>query len=85
MIIWTDVQLSPSIAVWMTANFDVTAFSLRDAEVFATAKAQGIIRRFYIICETESYHTSMFIKLAWDQTAIVMAKTKIFTNWRVSS
>jgi predicted nuclease of predicted toxin-antitoxin system len=30
MIIWTDAHLSPAIAVWMTANFDVMAFSLRD-------------------------------------------------------
>jgi predicted nuclease of predicted toxin-antitoxin system len=51
MIIWTDAHLSPAIAVWITANFDITAFSLRDlglrdaedAEIFAAAKAQGVI------------------------------------------
>jgi predicted nuclease of predicted toxin-antitoxin system len=30
MIIWVDAQLSPAIAVWITATFDITAFSLRD-------------------------------------------------------
>lgn len=30
MIIWLDAQLSPVIAEWITANFEVTAFSLRD-------------------------------------------------------
>jgi predicted nuclease of predicted toxin-antitoxin system len=51
MIIWTDAHLSPAIAVWMTANFDVMAFSLRelglrdaeDSEIFAAAKAQDVI------------------------------------------
>jgi predicted nuclease of predicted toxin-antitoxin system len=49
MIIWTDAHLSPAIAVWITANFEVTALSLRDlglrdaedVEIFAAAKAEN--------------------------------------------
>jgi predicted nuclease of predicted toxin-antitoxin system len=51
MIIWTDAHLSPAIAVWITANFEVTALSLRDlglrdaedVEIFAAAKAEDVI------------------------------------------
>jgi predicted nuclease of predicted toxin-antitoxin system len=51
MIIWTDAHLSPVIAVWITANFDIMAFSLRDlglrdaedSEIFAAAKAQEVV------------------------------------------
>jgi predicted nuclease of predicted toxin-antitoxin system len=51
MIIWTDAHLSPAIAVWITANFDLTAFSLRDlglrdaedSEIFSAAKDQEVI------------------------------------------
>jgi predicted nuclease of predicted toxin-antitoxin system len=30
MIIWVDAQLSPAIAAWITQNFDVQAFAVRD-------------------------------------------------------
>ena len=51
MIIWVDAHLSPGIAVWITATFDITAFALRDVglrdaedyEIFKAAKAQGAI------------------------------------------
>jgi predicted nuclease of predicted toxin-antitoxin system len=51
MIVWIDAQLSPVLASWITATFDITAFSLRDLglrdaeddEIFAAAKAQGTI------------------------------------------
>ncbi len=51
MIIWVDTQLSPAIAVWMTATFEITAIALRDiglrdAEdlgIFEAAKTQGVI------------------------------------------
>ncbi|WP_088243241.1 DUF5615 family PIN-like protein [Calothrix rhizosoleniae] len=51
MIIWVDAHLSPAIAVWITNTFGITAFALRDlglrdaedAEIFAAAKAQGVI------------------------------------------
>lgn len=46
MIIWTDAQLSPAIAVWIENNFDVEAVALRDLglrdaedlEIFEEAK-----------------------------------------------
>jgi predicted nuclease of predicted toxin-antitoxin system len=49
--IWVDAHLSPAIATWITANFDVTAVALRDlslrdaedSEIFEAAKAQGAI------------------------------------------
>lgn len=51
MTIWIDAHLSPAIAIWITATFDITAFALRDIglrdaddpEIFEAAKAQGII------------------------------------------
>ncbi len=49
--IWIDAQLSPAIATWITNSFDITALALRDIglrdaedlEIFAAAKAQGVI------------------------------------------
>jgi predicted nuclease of predicted toxin-antitoxin system len=49
--IWIDAQLSPAIAIWMADTFGVTAIALRelglrdaeDVEIFAAAKAQGVI------------------------------------------
>lgn len=46
-----DAQLSPTIAVWMSANFEITAIALRDIglrdaedlEIFEAAKTQGVI------------------------------------------
>ncbi len=51
MIIWVDAHLSPAIAAWITNTFGITAFPLRDLglrdaedpEIFAAAKAQGVI------------------------------------------
>lgn len=51
MIIWVDAQLSPAIATWMTATFEITTLALRDIglrdaedlEIFEAAKAQGAI------------------------------------------
>lgn len=33
MTIWIDAQLSPAIAAWIEANFNVKAFALRDLEL----------------------------------------------------
>lgn len=30
MTIWIDAQLPPAIAAWITSNFGITAFALRD-------------------------------------------------------
>jgi len=30
MTIWVDAHLSPAIATWITANFGITAYALRD-------------------------------------------------------
>ncbi len=30
MILWLDAQLSPSLAPWLTKNFDVKAFSVKE-------------------------------------------------------
>ena len=51
MIIWLDAHLSPGIAVWITATFDITAYALRDvglrdaedSAIFEAAKAQEAI------------------------------------------
>ncbi len=51
MIIWLDAHLSPGIAVWITATFDIKAYALRDvglrdaedSEIFEAAKAQEAI------------------------------------------
>lgn len=51
MIIWIDAHLSPSIATWITQTFSIIALALRDVglrdaedeEIFAAAKAQGVI------------------------------------------
>jgi predicted nuclease of predicted toxin-antitoxin system len=51
MMIWIDAHLSPSISVWITATFGISALALRDvglrdaedAEIFEAAKAQNII------------------------------------------
>ena len=52
MIIWTDAQLSPAIADWITANFtDVKAIAVRDLglrdaedeEIFFAAREASVI------------------------------------------
>lgn len=51
MTIWIDAQLSPVIASWISANFDVTALALRDIglrdatdrEIFLEAKKAAVI------------------------------------------
>ena len=51
MTIWLDAQLSPVMAEWITDNFNVTAFSLRDlglrdaidSEIFFAAKKQNAV------------------------------------------
>ena len=51
MTIWVDAQLPPSIAAWVTANYEVTALALRDiglrdAEdqtIFTAARDAGAI------------------------------------------
>lgn len=51
MILWIDAQLSPALAPWITARFDVEAFSvkhlgLRDAadlQIFHAAREAGAI------------------------------------------
>ena len=51
MIIWTDAQLFPAIAVWIENNFDVEAVALRDLglrdaedlEIFEEAKKAGAV------------------------------------------
>ena len=51
MTIWVDAQLSPRIARWITANFPVLAFPLRDLglrdssdeEIFAAARVSDAI------------------------------------------
>jgi len=51
MTIWVDAHLSPRIALWISANYPVTAQPLReiglrdagDDEVFAAARTAGII------------------------------------------
>ncbi len=49
--LWLDAHLSPTLAAWLTDNFDVQAFALRslglrdaeDLEIFNSAKAQSAI------------------------------------------
>ena len=51
MTIWVDAHLSPAIATWITTNFGITAYALRDLglrdaedpEIFQAAKSQGVI------------------------------------------
>ena len=51
MITWLDAQLSPTMAEWITANFDITAFSLRelglrdamDGDIFFAAGKENAI------------------------------------------
>ena len=51
MKIWLDAQLSPAMAEWISDNFEVTAFSLRDlglrdatdSDIFFAAKKQDTI------------------------------------------
>jgi predicted nuclease of predicted toxin-antitoxin system len=48
---WIDAQLPPLLAEWLSAQFQVEAFSLRtlglrdatDAEIFGSAQQQGIV------------------------------------------
>jgi predicted nuclease of predicted toxin-antitoxin system len=51
MTIWIDAHLSPAIAPWISRNFDISAFALRDLglrdaedpEIFEAGKVQKII------------------------------------------
>jgi predicted nuclease of predicted toxin-antitoxin system len=51
MTIWIDAHLSPGIAGWITRTFGLNALALRDVglrdaedlDIFAAAKAQGVI------------------------------------------
>ncbi len=51
MIIWLDAQLSPALAPWIQANFEVEARALRDVglrdstdrEIFRAAQVAGAI------------------------------------------
>jgi predicted nuclease of predicted toxin-antitoxin system len=51
MIIWIDAQLPPSIAAWITENFAIEAFALRelglrdseDEEIFDAAKIANAV------------------------------------------
>ena len=51
MTIWVDAHLSPAIAAWITTNFGITAFALRDIglrdaedpDIFEAAKTQEVI------------------------------------------
>jgi predicted nuclease of predicted toxin-antitoxin system len=51
MTIWIDAQLSPSIAAWITENFEIEALALRDLglrdsedeEIFEAAKNQNAV------------------------------------------
>lgn len=50
-MIWIDAQMSPAIAVWITANFPVTGLAVRDVglreaedrEIFLEARKQSAI------------------------------------------
>ena len=50
MTLWVDAQLSPRVAGWITANFSVAAFPVRDLglrdaedqEIFAAARAADV-------------------------------------------
>lgn len=50
-MLWIDAQLSPAVAVWLNANFEVEAFALRDlglrdaedAEIFQAAKRANAV------------------------------------------
>lgn len=50
-MIWIDAQMSPTIAVWITANFPIKAFAVRDVglrdaedrEIFLEARKQSAI------------------------------------------
>ncbi len=50
-MIWIDAQMSPAIAVWITANLSVTALAVRDvglrdaedAEIFLEARKQSAV------------------------------------------
>lgn len=51
MTIWIDAQLSPEIATWVSSNFSVQAFALRDLglrdatdqQIFAAAQKAGAV------------------------------------------
>jgi predicted nuclease of predicted toxin-antitoxin system len=51
MTIWIDAQLSPEIATWVSSNFPVQAFALRDLglrdatdrQIFAAAQKAGAV------------------------------------------
>ncbi len=51
MNIWIDAQLSPAIARWITENFPVQAFALRDLglrdatdqQIFTAARQSGAV------------------------------------------
>ena len=51
MTIWIDAQLSPAIASWISDNFDIQAFAVRDIglrdaediEIFQAAKQANVV------------------------------------------
>jgi predicted nuclease of predicted toxin-antitoxin system len=51
MTIWIDAQLSPAIALWITANFQVQSLALRDLglrdttdhQIFMAAKQASVV------------------------------------------
>ena len=51
MIIWIDAQFSPTIAAWITENFDVQAIAVRelglrdatDRQIFLEARREGAV------------------------------------------
>lgn len=51
MKLWLDAQLSPATAVWLRMRFDIDAYAVRDVglrdaedtEIFAAAKAEGVV------------------------------------------
>ena len=51
MTLWLDAQLPPSLAVWFSEQFGVTAYSMKhlgldqatDFDIFQRAKADGVV------------------------------------------
>ena len=51
MTLWIDAQLSPALALWLGATFEISAFALRDLglrnatdrEIFLSARREGAI------------------------------------------
>jgi predicted nuclease of predicted toxin-antitoxin system len=51
MVIWVDAQLSPAIATWLTGNFALTAYAVRDLglreatdrAIFLAARSESVV------------------------------------------